>query len=595
MQTYQAPVRDMKFVLHEVLKAESVLQEIPAFEDTNAELIDTVLDEAAKIFENVIFPTNMTGHAEGCVLDNGKVTTPTGFKEAYARYTEGGWCALSSDPDYGGQGLPETLNFFINEMFCSANMAMSLYPGLTHGAYTAIHAHASDALKEKFLPNMVSGAWTGTMCLTESHCGTDLGMLRSKAEPLGDGKYAITGTKIFITAGEHDLTENIVHLVLARLPDAPPGVKGISLFVVPKFLVNDDGSLGERNAAHAQSIEHKMGIRGSATCVMQFDSAEGYLVGEPHRGLNCMFTMMNHERLAVGIEGIGLAETAYQSAVSYARERTQGRAPGGAQEPSRPADSIMVHPDVRRMLLTTRAYNEAARALTGWVALRIDQSERHPDDAVRTKADDRVALLTPVVKAFFTDHGTDATNRCLQVFGGHGYIAEAGMEQLVRDARIAQIYEGTNGVQAMDLVGRKLFMHNGRLIKGYLAELREAADSHQDDESLADFVTPFNATLKQLEDATGWLVREAASNPEQLGAAAYDYMRLVAHVAFAHMWVEMAKTAMERAPGDNTGFYDAKLVTGRYFVKRLLPITQTFYDAILSGADTLMALDAEAY
>ena len=598
MQTYQAPIRDMRFVLHEVLNAEEILKELPAHEQTNAALIDTVLEEAAKLFEQVIFPTNMPGHAQGCVLQDGRVHTPTGFKEAYAAYVEGGWAGLSSDPKYGGQGLPETLNFALVEMFCSANMALSLYPGLTHGAYTALHAHGSETLKTQYLPHLVSGEWTGTMCLTEAHCGTDLGLLHTKAEPLGKGKYAITGTKIFITGGDQDLTENILHLVLARLPDAPTGVKGISLFLVPKFLINEDGSLGERNDAQVQSIEHKMGIRGSATCVMQFAQAEGYLIGEPHRGLQCMFTMMNHERLAVGIEGIGLTEVAYQSAVAYARSRVQGCALDQSKTNTtqqKGPDPILVHPDVRRMLLTTRAYNEAGRALASWIALRIDQSESHLDPEIRERADDRVALLTPVVKAFFTDHGTEATNRCLQVFGGHGYITETGMEQLVRDARIAQLYEGTNGVQAMDLVGRKLFAHGGRLTKGYLSELRETATQYTDNVALQEFTQPFSEALDRLEKATQWLTREGAATPAQLGAGAYDYMRLMGHVAFAHMWVEMANIALARAPGDNTGFYEAKLATARYFMKRLLPITTTFYDAILSGADTLMALDDDAF
>ena len=598
MQTYQAPIRDMQFVLHEVLNAEEALKELPAHEQTNVALIDTVLEEAAKLFEQVIFPTNMPGHAAGCVLRDGQVYTPAGFKEAYAAYVKGGWAGLSSDPKYGGQGLPETLNFALIEMFCSANIALSLYPGLTHGAYTALYAHGSEALKDQYLPHLVSGEWTGTMCLTEAHCGTDLGLLRTRAEPLGEGKYAITGTKIFITGGDQDLTENILHLVLARLPDAPPGVKGISLFLAPKFLVNEDGSLGRRNSAQVQSIEHKMGIQGSATCVMQFDQAEGFLIGEPHRGLQCMFTMMNHERLAVGIEGIGLTEVAYQSAVAYARSRVQGRALNQSEpsqtEPKGP-DPILAHPDVRRMLLTTRAYNEAGRALASWIALRIDQSESHLDPATRERADDRVALLTPVVKAFFTDHGTEATNRCLQVFGGHGYIAETGMEQLVRDARIAQLYEGTNGVQAMDLAGRKLFAHGGRLIRGYLSELRETATQHTDDPALQELTLPFSEALDRLEKATQWLTREGAATPTQLGAGAYDYMQLMGHVASAHMWVEMAKTALARAPGDNTGFYEAKLATARYFMKRLLPITVTLYDAILSGADTLMALDDDAF
>ena len=462
MQTYSAPVRDMQFVLNEVLRVEDRFAELPGFEEVSADLVDGVLEQAGRLFEEVVHPTNMPGHEQGCEWrPDGTVRVPEGYRDAYRAVVDAGWLTVSSDPEYGGQGLPETLNFFIDEMFTSANMALSLLPGLTHGASIAIESHASEALRAKYLPNMVSGRWSGTMCLTESHAGTDLGMIRTRAVPRPDGSYAITGTKIFITFGEHDLTENIVHLVLARLPDAPPGVKGISLFLVPKFLVGADGEPGERNGAQCASIETKMGIEGAPTCVMSFEDATGWLVGGPHRGLACMFTMMNHERLAVGIQGLGIAEKAYQSAVAYARERLQGRSPSGPKRPDLPADPIIVHPDVRRMLQTTRAWNEGARALAGWVGLEIDRSIRHPDPEARRKAADRVGLLTPVVKAFLSDLGYENATRCQQVFGGAGYISETGMEQLVRDARIAQIYEGTNGVQANDLVGRKIFTNGG--------------------------------------------------------------------------------------------------------------------------------------
>ena len=595
MQTYSPPLRDMRFVLHEVLKAEECLSGLEGFEEVNEELLDTVLDEAGKIFEEVVFPTNVAGHREGCKLENGRVTTPTGFKEAYDALVEGGWFALSAEPEYGGQGLPETLTFLFDEMFCSANMALSLYPGLTHGAYIALRSHASESLKSTYLPKMVSGEWTGTMCLTEPHAGTDLGMIRSKAEPQPDGSYKVTGTKIFITAGEHEMVDNIIHLVLAKLPDAPPGVKGISLFLVPKFLLDEEGNPGERNGVQCLSLEEKMGIKGVPACVMGFDNATGYLVGKPHGGLANMFTMMNHERLAVGMEGLGLAETAYQSARNYARERLQGRSVSGPKQPEQPADPIIVHPDVRRMLMTTRAYVEGARALATWVGMHIDIAERHSDAAERERADDVVQLLTPVIKAFLTDLGSERTNECLQVFGGSGYIADTGMEQLVRDARIAQIYEGTNGIQANDLVGRKLFQSKGRLIKRFLADAREFADARRDNPALAEFLTPYVAGLEELESVTQWLAEVSAENREELGAAAVDYLRLMGMVCLARMWVGMAEVALSRADGDNTGYYDAKIKTSRYFMQRLMPLTSALVAAIRSGADTLMDLEADAY
>ncbi|MFT5391731.1 MAG: alkylation response protein AidB-like acyl-CoA dehydrogenase [Gammaproteobacteria bacterium] len=595
MQTYTPPLRDIRFVLNEVLNAQECFAQLDGFEEVNEELINTVLEEAGKLFEEVVFPTNTVGHLEGCKLENGTVKTPTGFKDAYKAFADGGWLALSAEPEYGGQGLPETLTFVLDEMFTSANMALSLYVVLTHGAYLAVRTHASDEIKQTFLPKMISGEWTGTMCLTEPHAGTDLGLLRSRAEPNDDGSYAVSGTKIFISAGEHDMVDNIVHLVLARLPDAPAGVKGISLFVVPKFHAEADGTIGARNSLECVSIEEKMGIKGVPACVMSFDGAKGFLVGEPHSGLKNMFTMMNHERLAVGIEGIGIAETAYQSAVAYARDRVQGRSPNGAVAPHKSADPIIVHPDVRRMLLTTRAYTEGSRALASWVAMKIDVAHKHPDASERRRADDAVQLLTPVLKAFFTDIGSERANECLQVFGGAGYVADSGMEQLVRDARIAQIYEGTNGVQANDLVGRKLFMNDGQLIKDFFADAKEFVAQREDNEALAEFLAPFITGLARLEDVTQWLTNASSRNREELGAASVDYLRLMGMVCMARMWVSMAEVALANEAEDNTGFYAAKVSTARFFMRRLMPQTGALAEAIRSGADTLMALEAQAY
>ncbi|MDX1513615.1 MAG: acyl-CoA dehydrogenase C-terminal domain-containing protein [Gammaproteobacteria bacterium] len=594
MAIYKAPTRDMQFVLHELIDAESRFAKL-GFSDASADVIDAILEEGAKLCENVIFPTNRTGDQEGCRYDDGQVTTPTGFREAYQALKEGGWMSLACDGEFGGQGLPNTLSVFFEEMLQSANMAFSLYPGLTRGAYVAMMAHASDELKHRYLPKMVEGTWSGCMCLTESHCGTDLGLLRTRAEPQEDGSYRISGTKIFISGGEQDLTENIIHLVLARLPDAPQGSKGISMFLVPKYLVNEDGSLGERNGVQCGSIEHKMGIKGASTCVMNYDDAVGWLMGEPNRGLAAMFSMMNHERIMVGQQGLSQAEVAYQSAVDYARERLQGRSMTGPKFPDKPADPIIVHPDVRRMLLNARAFNEGARALLGWVALLVDEEERAQTAEEREAAEDLVALMTPVIKAFFTDMGTEVCNSCLQVFGGHGYIAEWGMEQLVRDVRISQIYEGANGIHAMDLVGRKLPMHDGRLVRRYFETLDEFLNAHEGDAGMKEFIEPVSAAAGRLKKATEWMVKAGNENRENTGASAYDYLRLMALTAFGHMWAKSARVALDKIEGDNTGFYKAKLVTARYYMTKILPQTESLLTVLTSGGDTLMSLDAEAF
>ena len=595
MATYQAPLRDMKFVLHELLDAEREFAALPGFEEVTRDLIDPVLEEAAKLCENVMFPLNRTGDQEGCTFEDGAVRTPSGFRDAYRAFVEGGWNGLSCNPEFGGQGLPGTLSVFVEEMLQSANMAFALYPGLTHGACIAIDKHAGEELRRRYLPKLVEGAWTGVMCLTESHCGTDLGLLRTRAEPAGDGSYRVTGTKIFITGGEQDLSENIVHLVLARLPDAPKGVKGISMFLVPKFVAGEDGSLGERNAVSCGSIEHKMGIRAASTCVMNYDGATGYLIGEPHRGLQAMFSMMNYERIMVGQQGLSLAEVAYQSAADYARERLQGRSLKGPAAPDLPADPIIVHPDVRRMLLTTRAYNEGARALIAWTCLQIDRSTHHPDPSVREAAGDVVGLMIPVIKAFFTDYGFESCHQCQQVFGGHGYIAEWGMEQLVRDARIAQIYEGANGIHALDLVGRKLAMNSGRAIRAYIGSVSAFIAERREVPGLGEFLDPLAAALGRLTEATRWLNEAARRDPDEVGAASYDYLRLLALVAFGRMWAESAQVALAKQEGDNSGFYRAKLATARFFVRRLLPNTASLLATLRAGADTVMALEAEAF
>ncbi|MDH3662128.1 MAG: acyl-CoA dehydrogenase C-terminal domain-containing protein [Alphaproteobacteria bacterium] len=597
MTVYAAPQRDMRFVLHELLDVEQ-LAELPGYEEATADTVDAIIEESAKLAETLLFPLNQPGDRQGCVFENGVVRTPEGFKEAYDQFTEAGWSALSADPDYGGQGLPKAVRLLVDEMVCSANLSFGMYPGLTMGAYNAIYKHGTDELKDTYLPKMVEGRWSGTMCLTEPLCGTDLGLIRTKAEPADDGSCAISGTKIFISAGEHDLSENIIHLVLARLPDAPPGIKGISLFLVPKFLPNDEGEVGPRNGVACGSIEHKMGIKASATCVMNFEEAKGWLVGEPHRGMRAMFTMMNDARLEVGIQGLGIAETAYQSAVAYAKDRRQGRALTGAKEPDQPADRLMVHPDVRRMLLTMRAFSEGARALAYWIGMQLDISEKHPDPEARQAADDLVALMTPIIKAHFTDEGFNNAHLGIQCMGGHGYIAEWGMEQLLRDARITMLYEGANGVQALDLVGRKLPSHFGRLLRSFFHPAMAFIEEHQVDQDLAEFILPFAKAFSRLQQVTLHVAQQGLRDPDEAGAASADYLRLFALVVLAFMWVKMVKTAKAKLADDANGdasFYEAKIATARFFMTKILPENSALFARIMAGAEPLMAFEDAAF
>ncbi len=590
MQTYRAPLRDMRFVLHELHADAPVL---PGLEDFTPDVADAILEEAGKFCEERLLPLNAPGDEEGCRLENGVVRTPKGFPEAYKAFREGGWTAMGADPAFGGQGLPEGINKLVEEMICSANLSFGLYPGLSHGACQAIEGHASEALKAAYLPRMIDGTWSGTMCLTEAHCGTDLGLLRTRAVPRGDGSYAITGSKIFISAGDHDLTENIVHLVLARLPDAPKGVKGISLFLVPKILPRPDGTLGARNGVTCSALEHKMGIKASATCQMSFDDATGWLVGEPHKGMRAMFTMMNSERLSVGIQGLGAGEAAYQGAVAYAKERLQGRSLVGTKRPDLPADPILVHPDVRRMLMTIRAYNEGCRALGAWVARSLDVMEHHPDPAERRRAEDFSALMTPVVKALFTDLGFESASIGMQVYGGHGFIRDHGMEQYVRDARISMIYEGTNGIQALDLVGRKLPAHAGRYLRSFFHPVLAFLDEAIEDDDLAPLAQPLAKSFGALQLATAHIAQKGMKDPEEAGAAATEYLRLFGLVALGYVWLRSAKVAHTalRAGTDERDFYEAKLTTARFYMERILPQVAGLLAAVKSGKGAMMALD----
>jgi alkylation response protein AidB-like acyl-CoA dehydrogenase len=597
MTTYRAPQRDMRFVLHELLEVEQ-LSRLPGYEDATADVIDAVIEEGAKFCENVLFPINRAGDEQGCAYENGVVRTPAGFKAAYDRFVEGGWMGLAADPAHGGQGLPKAIKLVMDEMVCSANLAFSNYPGLSTSAYLAIDAHAGEELKACYLPKLAEGRWSGTMCLTEPQCGTDLGLIRTRAEPNGDGTYRVTGTKIFITSGEHDLTENIVHLVLARLPDAPKGTRGISLFLVPKFLPRDDGTPGPRNGVMCAGIEHKMGINGSATCVMNFEQATGWLLSEPHRGMRAMFTMMNDARLDVGLQGLAIAETAYQSAVAYARERQQGRALSGARQPDQPADPIIVHPDVRRMLLTMRASSEGARALAYWIGMSLDLARRHPDPAARQAADDLIALMTPIIKAYFTDQGSACANLGVQVMGGHGYIRESGMEQLVRDARITQLYEGANGIQALDLVGRKLGAHFGRHLRAFFHPVMAFIEQHQADPELAEFVLPLAKAYARLQQVTLHLAQQGLRDPNEAAAASYDYLRLFALVALAYLWarmVEVAKAKLAAGADGDASFYEAKVRTARFFVTKMLPESGALFAQIMAGGAPLMEFDDAAF
>ena len=606
MATYTAPLRDMRFVLHELLDA-GALAQLPGYEQATPDLIDAVLEAAATLSQEVLFPLNLSGDREGCTYENGVVRTPAGFKAAYEQFAAGGWTSLACDPAYGGQGMPMLLSTVMEEMVSSANLAFGMYPGLSHGAYRALHAHASEELKATYLGHLVDGSWSGTMCLTEPHCGTDLGLIRTKAEPNGDGSYRVSGTKIFISAGEHDLTENIVHLVLAKLPGAPAGTKGISLFLVPKFLPTDDGRPGARNGVMCGSIEQKMGIHANATAVLNFDDARGWLVGAENSGMRSMFTMMNAARLAVGMQGLGIAETAVQSASAYARDRRQGKsvARSNAKEtkstdatpgsPVQAADPIIVHPDVRRMILESRSMTEAGRALAYWVGMELDRAEHHPDAATRREADDLVALLTPVVKAALTDLGTEAANNAVQVLGGHGYVHEWGVEQLVRDARIAQIYEGTNGIQALDLVGRKMPSHAGRLLRRFFHPVLAYIEEKGEDERMAEFVLPLSKAFGRLQQATAEVARRGMGDPFEAGAAATEYLKLFGLTALAFVWARMAEAALDKAEDDPTGFYRAKLGTARFFMERLLPQTGALTSAIMAGGKSLKAFEEAAF
>jgi len=596
MPSYQAPVRDYRFLLHELLQVDRYAN-IPGFEEATPDLIDAILEEGGKFMSEVVQPLNQVGDQEGCTLKDGEVTTPTGFKDAYAAYVEGGWAGLTADPDYGGQGLPAVLGFIFSEMLSSANMAFGMYPGLTHGAYEALHHWGSDEQKQMYLPKLATGEWTGTMNLTEPHCGTDLGLMRTKAEPQDDGSYAITGTKIFISAGEHDLVENIIHLVLAKIPGGPKGIGGVSLFLVPKFLVNEDGSLGERNGVAVGALEEKMGIHGNSTCVMNYDGAKGWLIGAPHKGMRAMFTMMNAARLGVGIQGLSQSVAAYQNAVTYANERLQGRSLTGVKAPEQPADPIIVHPDVRRMLMTVKAFNEGGRALALYTGLMIDFAQRHPDPDDRKAADEFAALLTPVLKAYLTDAGFENTVTAMQCYGGHGYIREWGMEQFVRDARIAQIYEGANGIQALDLVGRKLPQNMGRLLRRFFHPVDAFIQDNMADPALQEFVMPLAKAFGRLQTATQHVALQGMANPDEAGAASADYLRLFGLTALAYMWAQMAQVAQQKLQNgaEDPDFYENKLKTGRFFMQHVLPDTSALLSKVTAGAETLMALDAEAF
>jgi alkylation response protein AidB-like acyl-CoA dehydrogenase len=597
MPTYKAPVDDTLFLLNDVFHLERY-GNLAGFADASPDVVEAILGEAAKFSEEVLTPLNRVGDKEGCTRHaDGRVTTPTGFKDAYRQVVEGGYIGVAVPEEFGGQGLPATISQIINEYFCSANMAFAMYPGLTQGAIAALLIHASAELKKKYLPKMVSGEWTGTMNLTEPHCGTDLGLLRTKAVKQADGSYKISGTKIFISAGEHDLAGNIIHLVLARIEDAPAGTKGISLFVVPKVMVNDDGSLGAKNAVACGSIEEKMGIHGNATCVMNYDGAVGWLVGEENRGLAAMFTMMNEARLGVGVQGLALSEVAYQNAVIYARERLQGRAISGVKYPDKPADPIIVHPDIRRTLMTMRAFNEAARALVLWTALKGDVAHRSEDDKERQSADDHMGLLTPVIKGVLTDQGFANTVLAQQVFGGHGYIAEHGVEQFVRDARITQIYEGANGIQALDLVGRKLGKDGGRAMMAFFNEVQAYLKEQGANEQMKPYVGPLGTALGHLQQASMWFMQNAMGKPDNAGAGATDYMHLFGLVALGYMWCKIAEAAIAKLPKANgsTPRYSAKLTTARFFMDRMLPETATRLARIQTGAASTMEMPDEQF
>ena len=595
MPTYNPPLRDMQFVMHEVLKVVDDLKQIPKHADMDADTITAVLEEGGKFASEVIFPLNISGDAEACTLDpvTHAVTTPKGFKEAYKTYIEGGWAALGCDPEYGGQGLPFVVNSMFYEMLNSANQAWTMYPGLTHGAYAALEAHGTPEQKATYLHKMTSGEWTGTMCLTEPHCGTDLGLMRTKAEPQADGTYKLTGNKIFISAGEHDMAENIVHLVLARLPDAPAGIKGVSLFAVPKYLPKADGSIGARNTIHCGGLEHKMGIKANATAQIVMDDAIGTLIGKPNKGMQGMFVMMNAARLGVGNQSLGLTEVAYQNALAYAKDRLQMRSLSGVKAKDKPADPIIVHPDVRKMLMTAKAYAEGGRALAIYSSVLLEKVHNHPDEKVRKDSDEMLSLLTPIVKAFLTDNGYQAATMCQQVFGGHGYIKEWGMEQFVRDARINMIYEGTNTIQSLDLLGRKVLGDNGAALKKFGKLVGALVQEEGVNEKMAEFINPIAVLGEQITKFTMEIGFKGLQNPDEVGAAAVDYLRVAGHLVFGYFWARMAQVALrEIAAGNTDPFYQAKLQTARFYFAKLFPETASLMRTARAGSTVLMDTDA---
>jgi alkylation response protein AidB-like acyl-CoA dehydrogenase len=595
MPAYTPPLRDMQFVMHELLKVTDDFKAMPKYADMDVDTISAVLEEAGKFASEVAFPINISGDAEGCKLDQvtHEVKTPAGFKAAYAQYVAAGWPALSGDPAFGGQGLPLVVNQCFYEMLNSANQAWTMYPGLTHGAHAALHAHGTDEQKQTYLHKMTSGEWTGTMCLTEPHCGTDLGLMRTRAEPQPDGTYRITGNKIFISAGEHDMTSNIIHLVLARLPDAPPGIKGVSLFIVPKFMVNKDGTLGQRNGIYCGGLEHKMGINGNATAQIVIDGAIGTMVGLPNKGMQGMFVMMNAARLGVGNQSLGLTEVAYQNALAYAKDRIQMRSLSGPKAKDKPADPIIVHPDVRKMLLTAKAYAEGGRALATFCAVLLDKEHHHPDEKVRKDSGEMLSLLTPIVKAFLTDNGHIATNACMQVFGGHGFIKEWGMEQYVRDNRINMIYEGTNTIQSLDLLGRKILGNNGATLKKFGKLIAALVEEEGVNEKMAEFINPIAYLGDKVTKLTTELGFKGFQNPDEVGAAAVDYLRVAGHLVFGYFWARMAQVALrEIAAGNTEPFYQAKLQTARFYFAKLFPETASLMLTARAGSKVLMDTDA---